>query len=205
MQLILQAAKIQITYSQLQEQHSDVKYMTREWERWILELTNKFEEIDETVKSKYREQSGYDINEFAGQNSGMGNKDFSSGLINMLAGKYYWRNWFAVIYNPIEGGEKHWVRESGGHIKFRKNGRNIVIASKDKYSPKMNSGEAQRRLDRVSSRAEAHDVYNSIQSANNAASWGVIKRGEKVWYCWSGGTNVDATTRGNRFNLFMWG
>ena len=215
MQLLLQAAKIEIVYLQAKQFTHNAEFTKNEWETRLERVKNEFETIDEAVVNLYLSQSGKDIDKYATDNSRMSNTDFANGLKNMLKDKYYWRNWLVVIYNPISGSDNHHVRQHGGHLKFRQNGRNIVVASKDKSSPRMSSSTAQSAVANTPPKRKAKDFFNNIQPAPNAGSWGVVKHGNGISYAWSGGT-LKKTGRlyasGNmfhmtlvNFDLFMWG
>ena len=217
MQLLLQAAKIEIVYLQVSQFPDIAEYMTNEWETMLEKVKNEFETVDGEIVEMYHNQSGTDIVKYAGdkQNLKKSNKDFAHGLKNMLGDKYYWRIWFVVIYNPISGSDNHYIFGHGGHAKYRQNGRNIVVASKDKSSPTMSSKKAQGRLKKAQPFEKAKDIFNSIQPAPNAASWGVVKHGNGISYAWSGGTfkkfNIVYTSGDIfliyliEFDIFMWG
>ena len=215
LQLLLQAAKIEIVYLQAKQFTHNAEFRKNEWETRLEEVKNEFETIDGEIVKMYHSQSGKDIDKYAADNSRMSNKDFANGLKNMLKDKYYWRIWLVVIYNPISGSDNHYVRKHGGFEKYRRNGRNIVVASKDSGSPRMSSNTAQSRLNGARAFPKAKDVFNNIQPASNAGSWGVIKRGENVEYAWSGGSLTKVTKvylSGNMFyvyersfDLYMWG
>ena len=229
MQLLLQAAKIEIAYYQAQDLTVQAEHMTSQWEERILEVKNKFDEIDREVTRNYHDQSSDDIDKYAAQNSGISNEDFSLGLYDMLAEKYYWRDWFVVIYDPIWGWDKHAVFTRGGHIKFRNNGRNIVISSTDRNSPKLDLNAAQRSLEACNNNPrcifydeidfqcmarnqyyysvcyddrEAKDIRDGIQNPVDAKGWGVIKRGSDVWYKYDSNRRVfSSTTRTTEYGV----
>ena len=218
MQLLLQAAKMEIAYLQVKNSAVLAEHLASVWEERIMEVKDKFNEIDSEVKSKYHEQSSVDIDEYAEDNEKMSNKDFAHGLKNMLKDKYYWRIWLVIIYNPISGSQNHFIFRHGGHGKFRQNGRNIVVASKDKNSPRMSSNTAESRLNSAradSYRPSAKDVFYTIKPADNAGSWGVVTHGNGISYAWSGGTFKESATFHvmglgfdltlTVFDLFMWG
>lgn len=160
MQLLLQAAKIEISYLQARNFIHNVEYTKQEWEKRIVEVKNIFSDIDLKLVRNYHVQSGADIDEYATHNLKMINKEFSSGLHKMLAAKYYWRDWFVVIYEPTKGNiwDNHCVN-SGGHIKLGQDGRSIVTASVDKKSAKIDKRAAQKKL-------ESCNVYCTTRQAH---------------------------------------
>ena len=58
-----------------------------------------------------------------------GNSDVAKWLYNFLKSEYSGREWHVVVYNPLYGGDKHWVKFCGGYHTFRKHGRNVAVAS----------------------------------------------------------------------------
>ena len=224
MQLLLQAAKLDISYFQAKNSSDvevEVEHTTSVWEERILEVKDKFEEIDHVVASNYHNQSGKDIDEYAAYNDEISNEDFSSRLYDMLVAKYYWRDWFVVIYDPIQGLDKHAVFFSGGHTKFQRNERNIVISSTDRNSPKLDLNAAQRSLEACNDNPRciiyhivdvpcltrnvdyysecyfdrnAKDIRDGIKQPVGAKSWGAIKRGSDVWYRYDNDRRVFSST-----------
>ncbi|XP_052075388.1 uncharacterized protein LOC127712820 [Mytilus californianus] len=71
---------------------------------------------------------------------------FATELFNLLSGKYYWRDWIVVSYNPIYGHSNHMMRVTGGHTLFRKHGRNLLVTSVDKNQTVMNISRAKQKL-----------------------------------------------------------
>ena len=64
-------------------------------------------------------------------------REFAMALNEELSQIYFWRDFFTLAYNPILGGDIHYVGVMGGYIIFRQYGRNTVVASHEKgYNPK---------------------------------------------------------------------
>ncbi|CAH1772246.1 unnamed protein product [Owenia fusiformis] len=132
LRLILNAAKIEIAYYNVKQFNSIAEERKSEWETKIQRVKSEFEHIDKTVIHQCHSQSKKDIKKISADNYKMGNEQFSSKLYDMLTEKYYWRNWLVVVYDEVRGFDKHTVSQCGGYIKFRKDGRNLVVASLDK-------------------------------------------------------------------------
>jgi hypothetical protein len=147
----------------------------------------------------------------------MSNKQFADALFGMLAGKYYWRDWIVLVYNEVWGWQNHCVSACGGHVKFRTQGRNIVIASRDKKHSVMDLIRAERDMKKVAmtsrignwfigyhnKRRQAKDIYNSL-NRSGACNVAVIKCGSGLHYA-SDGRRFKHVNRCPYFNLNMWG
>ncbi|CAC5415618.1 unnamed protein product [Mytilus coruscus] len=99
------------------------------------DMDNRFDQID----GKFRDvtnliqwnTSGKYIDRYSTDHSdtNMNNHDWANNMYNTLATKYYWRDWMVIAYDDVTGADKHYQRECGGFLKYRSNGRNIVVAS----------------------------------------------------------------------------
>ncbi|CAH1802277.1 unnamed protein product [Owenia fusiformis] len=149
MRLLIQAVKIELAYYKAKGFETIAEQRKQEWETRIRTVKSNFEQVDRTVTDRYHNQSLVDIKKYTADNTGMSNEDFSAGLYNMLNGKYDWRVWFVIAYKPIHGRNKHTVSVcDGGHILFRQDGRNIVVASKDHNAGTMDLQRARTSLNR---------------------------------------------------------
>ncbi|CAH1801664.1 unnamed protein product [Owenia fusiformis] len=165
MRLLLQAVKIELAYYNVKGFETIAQQRRREWETRIRTVKSNFEQFDRTVRDRYHAQSRVDIKKYAAENYGMSHEVFSRGLYGMLNEKYYWRVWFVVVYNPIYGYEKHTVSVCGGHILFRQDGRNIVVASKDRNASAMDLQRARTNLN------------NAFYYTYGLGSFGMLYRG----------------------------
>jgi hypothetical protein len=105
----------------------------------------------------------------------------------MLAKKFYWRDWIVLIYNDIWGWKNHCVSACGEHIKFRTQGRNIVIASRDRNHTVMDLKRAEQDMKKVvvarrsgswwtgysTNPDEAKTVYQSLNKTKPLLSLGI--------------------------------
>ncbi|XP_076106742.1 uncharacterized protein LOC143075263 [Mytilus galloprovincialis] len=217
MKILLQAVKIELGYLLVNQFTSNANFMKSDWEKRIQEVTAKFEQIDyQCANVNYRPQSGKEIDAYALTNSDQTNNEFATGLFNLLSGKYYWRDWVVLAYDPISGGENHWIGVGGGHIKFGKNGRNIVVASVDKSHAVLDLARAEQTLKKVAETKRAknwwglyHTVYRTAKEIWNAldrkgASFTCVVRNGKHAYFHYHSRKVTFVQKKN-FQLMMWG
>jgi len=217
MKLLLQAAKIELAYLQVQGYDKNVKFMRGKCEKRIKAVKSNFKSIDTSVKEKYHVQAGIDTTDIAVKKKKLSNKRFAKALFKMLAKKYYWRDWIVLVYNEIWGWENHCVSACGGHIKFRTQGRNIVIASRDRNHSVMDLKRAEKDMKKVAmtyrtgnwlsgyytKRRRAKDIYNSL-NRSGACNVAVIKWGSGLHY-YSHSRRFKYVKRSPHFNLSMWG
>lgn len=219
MKLYLQAVKMELSYYALQQQDTLMKYMKGVLENHVKEVQRNFEAADRTCRDRYHSQLLTDINEYAADHpkSSQSNKDFVKALFQFISGKYYWRHWFVAAYNPISGSDNHWVQVCSGHIRFRVHGRNFIVASKDRYSGRMDLARAERDMKSVATterkgnwftgyytaRRTAQAIYNSLNKSG-ACSVGVIRCGNDLWYYYHS-YRFKYVNRCPNFNLHMWG
>ncbi|CAH1802766.1 unnamed protein product, partial [Owenia fusiformis] len=179
------------------------------------------------VMDSYHAQSREEILDYARDNSGMSNEQFSLGLFSSLEKKYYWRVWFVLIYNPITGSNKNRMNVCGGHIFLRQNGRSIVVASKDKKQQEMDLNNAKRELQKFSlevirlhnnfeflvevyynGQSRISNIYNAEEYFNKAdktssCSFAVVEKDANVFY--KASENRVAYREFFAFKLFMFG
>ncbi|VDI52207.1 uncharacterized protein [Mytilus edulis] len=148
MQLLLQAVKVELGFLSVINFTENADYFKLDWENRIQEVREKFEQIEKQCRFNYYLQSGKDIDEYSSKNKGLTHDQFANGLYDHLSIKYYWRNWAVISYDPI-GDDKHWAEVSGGYIKLRKNGRNIVVASVERSHPVMDLERAKTKMYKV--------------------------------------------------------
>ncbi|CAH1792696.1 unnamed protein product [Owenia fusiformis] len=198
MRLLMQAAKLEIAYLTVYKYETMAKERVEIWEENIRIVKSNFEQIDLAVTKKYHDQSEVDIKKLTADNYGISNEQFSDKLYSMLIEKYYWRNWFVVVYKAITGGDNHYVRICNGHMLFRQDGRNIVVSSMDKNELGKYGGEttlngAQTRLDAtedgndplildITTTLEVAKHYFNMIDKIGACSVISIKKSADVWY-----------------------
>ncbi|CAG2235020.1 unnamed protein product [Mytilus edulis] len=190
--------------------------MTADWENKIKQVKVKFDQIDNQCTNAYHSQSGKDIDAYAASNSGQTSSQFAAGLFNLLAGKYYWRHWIVLAYNPISGSNLHYVGVSGGHIKFRKNGRNIVVGSVDKSRAVMGKTQAENNMKGQAETKRvcnfwnrcwytlksASEIFNSI-SRSGSSFFSVVRNSNNANFHYH--SSRAKFVQRSYFHLMMWG
>ncbi|XP_063448967.1 uncharacterized protein LOC134728324 [Mytilus trossulus] len=216
MKILLRAVKIELGYLLVKGFTINAEFMKSDWEKRIQEVTAKFEQIDDQCANvNYRPQSGKEIDAYALTNSDKTNNEFATGLFNLLSGKYYWRDWVVLAYDPITGRENHWVGVDGGHVKIGKNGRNIVVASVDKSHAVLDLARARQRMEKVAETKRDKNwwgiskVYRTAKEIWNAldrkgASFTCVVRSGKNAYFHFHSRKVTFVQKKN-FQLMMWG
>lgn len=142
LQLSIRGITSEIAYKKLKYSDTVSNYYLHEWEQRINNVTKRMQTIDEQVKVKYHDQAGIDINRIAAEKHTLSNGAFSTYLYNFLIKKYFWRDWLVIIYNPINGGSNHMNKQCNGYIKYRFQGRNMVVASVDSMATRINKTQA---------------------------------------------------------------
>ncbi|KAK3083426.1 hypothetical protein FSP39_022313 [Pinctada imbricata] len=116
------------------------------WDGRIQQLIAELIEFDLKVAKKYSDQSKKDTDDIISSLFGVPNKAVADALYSSLSEKYDWRNWLVVVYDPLHGGDKHWVHYCGGLHRFRTHGRNTVVASISQYYSKMDKESVKKKL-----------------------------------------------------------
>ena len=168
------------------------------------------EKVDQYVKSKWREQAEIDLEKFAQSKVELNHKDFAHALYNMLTAKYPWRHWLVIVYDPISGGEKHWMSACGGYIKFRYYNRNIVISSVDEKKPRVNETDAMLTLQNLPTYDSAHKFYHALPpyvqySCEPFASSGCLQYGYKGFHVGMGFRSFYMARDDAGFTLHLFG
>ncbi|VDH95786.1 Hypothetical predicted protein [Mytilus galloprovincialis] len=160
MQLILQATKIELAYLFSYKYDHNANFMKSQWINRTENVRTKFKDIDDQCIRAYFDKSKRDIDEYSAKNYGKPHKQFATELYNLLAEKYYWRDWIVVSYNPISGHDKHMLRVTGGLTLLRKHGRNLLVTSVDKNHPVMNLSRAKQEINaKKYKRRKPKDVF----------------------------------------------
>lgn len=159
LRLLLRAVEMDLAYLQLDSKTAaSVPSHTTEWKRRLDSVRGKMLHADATIVSKYHEQSGKDIDRYSTDHpaSHMSDHDFANNMYQSLATKYHWRDWMVIAYDDVSGDDKHYQRECGGYLKFRSNGRNIVVASIEKTHSHASSTEAKSIINSVHDNDSVH-------------------------------------------------
>ncbi|XP_052075248.1 uncharacterized protein LOC127712689 [Mytilus californianus] len=183
MQLLLQAIKIELAYLFSYKYDHNANFMKSQWINRTEEVREKFKDIDDQCIKVYFAKSKKDIDEYSAKNYGKPNSQFATELFNLLSGKYFWRDWIVVTYNPIKGQTKHMMSVKGGHMLLWKHGRNLLVTSVDKNHQVMNISRAKEQLKKISVRysigsgwfsrsryinRSAKDIFNKIDKTGTS-------------------------------------
>lgn len=218
MALLLKAAKVEVGYWLLINDSYNAESTKDTWQKRTQSVQRRFEEIKRKCVANYQSESGKDIDRYSSKFKTQTNRQFAYGLITQLHGKYYWRDWYVIAYNPIYGGDNHWVMVKGGHIKFRKNGKNIVVASRDKSHSFMDlySAEQEMKTVRVSSYRSAtwgayytvprpaKDIYNSLDNGRASLVSVIRSDANAAYFSYASTSKSKLISRGS-YKLVMWG
>ncbi|CAC5390756.1 unnamed protein product [Mytilus coruscus] len=182
------------------------------------EFTKTLTQIAQSVGPYLGALGPFDIDEYSSKNKGQTHHQFATGLYRQLADKYYWGHCIVIAYDLIGGDEvDHYVGVSGGHIRFRKNGINIVVASEDKSHSVMDLDRAERYMKTVivsrrsgswwtgykSVRRWAVDIYNTIDERDSSLVC-VIKCSTNIAYAFHS-LRWKRVSRDPYYILIMWG
>ncbi|XP_076106910.1 uncharacterized protein LOC143075402 [Mytilus galloprovincialis] len=148
MKLLLQAVKIELAYLYVNKYIHNANFTKSLWINRIKEVQKKFNDTDVHCINVYLSESKEDIDEYLKKNKGTKFKTkngFVTGLFNLLAGKYYWRDWIVFAYNHVYN--KYQIgRVSGGYMmKITKYGR-LLVTSVDKNHPVANFSRAEQKM-----------------------------------------------------------
>ncbi|CAC5390043.1 unnamed protein product [Mytilus coruscus] len=169
MQLLLQSIKIELAYLFSYKYDHNANFMKSQWINRTEEVRTKFKLIDDQCINAYFAKSFKDIDEFSAKNYGKPNNKFATELFDLLSGKYFWRDWIVVAYNPISGDYKHMMSVKGGHILLLKHGRNLLVTSVDKNHPVMNLSGAKDKLSKISVRISLGSWFGESDYINRSA------------------------------------
>ncbi|XP_033102421.1 uncharacterized protein LOC117105404 [Anneissia japonica] len=158
--LILQGVKVHLSYLKAKGRDATYEDEKNTWENNIIQLTNHMKIVDEKVTNAWYTQVEIDLNNNLALLNGKSNSDFADKFYAFLNEKYDWRYWNIVVYNPISGGDNHWVKWCGGYHSFRKHGRNVVISSVDQGKVAIDTEKAKKVLNTVPTRINFGIVIN---------------------------------------------
>ncbi|KAK3094525.1 hypothetical protein FSP39_002862 [Pinctada imbricata] len=116
------------------------------WDERIQQLVSEMIKFDRKVADRYGKQSEKDTDVILANMFGASNKDVADVLYPFLSQKYDWRNWLVVVYDPLYGGDKHYVRFCGGFHRFRTHGRNTVVASISQYYSHLDEESVRKKI-----------------------------------------------------------
>eukprot|EP00105_Crassostrea_gigas_P029293 XP_011451203.1 PREDICTED: uncharacterized protein LOC105344963 [Crassostrea gigas] len=205
-----QGVNVEMSYLIVKNYSESYKYMKHDWGQKIKQVTNHITQIDQVVKSKWREQAEADVIQMAETKRGLDHYSFVHLMYNHLQNKYPWRHWFAVVYDPIDGPDKHWMSTCGGFTLFRFHGRNIVVASVDENKPYMDRKKGVDILENLPPSTTAEGFYYSLPgnitgTCDWYASSGCLRFGYKGFHVGNGKRTVLVTRDDSDMTLHLFG
>ena len=190
--LIMKGAQIDISHLSFQYPEDGVTFWSNVWDERFKKLEEIFLQTDAEVEGRWYQQAEVDIEDFNAQNNGLSNEQYNSQLYSFLTDKFPSRQWFTLIYNPLSGGDAHYVFACGGFIKFRSRGKNVVIGSAAKEHTNFNTGDANAVLNSIPKSYRgfpdrAHLLLNMLlektgQNCDKYSMAGVVGYGQNVWF-----------------------
>lgn len=88
------------------------------WFVQMIKLSQVMNVVDREVMGKYRDVVMKDVKRILIFNKGVKNQDVVKVVYSKLSIKFYWRNWFVVVYNVIGGYNNYQVWVCNGGIFF---------------------------------------------------------------------------------------
>ncbi|XP_061166899.1 uncharacterized protein LOC133175799 [Saccostrea echinata] len=210
LKLLLQGVNVEMSYLIVKNYSESYKFMKRDWGKKIREVTQHMTKVDQIVRSKWREQAEIDVIQMADTKDDLDHYSFAHLIYNHLQNKYPWRHWFTVVYDPIDGSNKHWMSTCGGFTKFRFHGRNIVVASVDENKPYLEEKEGLDILMNLPASATAEGFYYSLPDSITGncewyASSGCLKYGYKGHHVGFGKRTVIVGRNDSNMTLHLFG
>ena len=138
--LMIMSANIEVAYEKFTDQNRGMETI---WKRRLSDTQESLTEVENYLVNAWKELFPDEVNEIAEKHkNGNSHTELAKRMTGFLADKYYWRYWFALVYDEVWGWGNHAVRGSQYvHFQFRRSGRNFVVASIDP-STTFNTGAA---------------------------------------------------------------
>jgi len=93
--------------------------------KWLNEASTCIDDCDKAISTKlWMTQYKKDLGRVAVHKSA---SKYAQNILNELSKKYYWRNWFVVVYEKMSTRVNHWVRYCG--ISFYKDRFRVIVSS----------------------------------------------------------------------------
>ncbi|CAC5398614.1 unnamed protein product [Mytilus coruscus] len=165
----------ELAYRKLKLGNADYLFIKKQWESRLSNVTKKMKYINKAIIRKFHEQSKKDtaIITIKYPTNILSNKMFSEKLYNVLVQKYDWRDWLVIVYKPIYGSEYHNNFICEGFRQYRKNGRNLLVASVDQSHAPMNTTVAEKL---ISGKNTKQTSCHPSSGCHNVASYTICDR-----------------------------
>ena len=189
--LIIQGSQIEMAYYKF-EHPSVLNDQKRLWTGRMEQMRNVMENTDRKVVAYYNTAAKNDALKIVRDYSNQSNGRIADKIFDKLKRKYYWRNWFVAVYDPIGGYDNHCISYCSGGHQFRYHGHNLWIASNrndtdliENMDDIFNSAPTHTRgwfLARRPLNASAiyHKVKREVNPCYDYSAFGVIKSSANV-------------------------
>ena len=190
--LMYKAATMDLLYLKFRVPNN-LNYTVQQWSNRFNQIQRKMLATDEEVYSIWYSQAEKDVQKLTSGNVAISNKEMSELLYKSLSTKYYWRDWLVIVYDPVTGGDAHYVWECGGFYKPRYYNRNLLVSSVDNNKPIMDINIAKSKMASLNTTYRNSETYDAGAIFNwfspdvrtqcsPFASVGVINYRHDVWY-----------------------
>jgi len=173
--LIIQGSRMELTYESLKQRNSFYQHKKEDRIRQLADLMNHIKDMSRVVGCRWYKELERNIDTALAENQGKSNAEFGRFLYNYLVDKFDERDWLVVTYDPVSGSDNHWVSYYGGYHRFRTHGRNLVVASVNDKTAKLDKTSTKALLNCVYTlKCCAKDIYRA-QMPNIYPAQGIIK------------------------------
>lgn len=221
---MLSLTKLVLTGSQVEMAYYKLKVpalLDRTKKQWVTQFKNMqiaMEKADKQVENAYKDKALTEAKTIMTDHMGKGNADVATLIYEKLTNKYYWRDWFVVVYKDISGYNNHALRycKSSGQTLFRFKGFNLLLSNASKKrSRRIISSYYKRVLKRVDVREKkwygyrdrrADDVLKDLRKKITTCAYrrpiavGVAKKANVALAAAEGQAYV---TKRRNFHLFI--
>lgn len=176
--LILVGSQIDIAYYKL-SRPTMLEYRKNMWIRQINNMGKAMRIADQTVAGYYKTGAKESAKKILRFYRGQSNEAMVGNIFHELSTKFYWRNWFVAVYNPVKGRKPHSLSVCGGGYEFRFNGYNLLLASNPEDTRPLNKydaleilkyGHITRSNQWYSAVMTARDIFDDVRPSFNMCS-----------------------------------
>ncbi|XP_055998261.1 uncharacterized protein LOC130047391 isoform X2 [Ostrea edulis] len=227
--LLMFGASIELAYYQL-KYPSQESYYRQQWQVKFEHFKSKLTSTDHKLETQFGGQLAKDVDQYIVNHAHSSNCDITNPLYDVIAKKYYWRNWLVVVSDHSTDSEKYTVHTCGGIYGLQNNnhGKNVVVASVPQnkahlttsqkhavlhtatyHTRHRHGGRSLLRTGRYVVRVHANDAYNSMSSSvrtscSTYGSVGIIDR--NLYPCWrSPADHLFSRDDGHFFKIYAFG
>jgi hypothetical protein len=223
--LLKKAVLVNLAYLEMTNKTGSFDQESTVWETWKKNVQQKQESVDREVTNEWKDQRLRDLKDLSAKYHDESNEDFVDLLYDFYAYKYYWRDWFVIVYDELDTGS--WWRRGesqsfslcGGNDYLNQHGRNVLTSSVPRKKDKINTSYYNDRLRRVTETTlrghgkapiltsrHASDIYDDVSDFvdhNEVCMQAVIPRHKNTWRCSVRGR--VAYTLKSHYQLYIFG